>query len=53
MTGRAVRLYDSLTRRIEALEPISPREVGIYTCGPTVYQYAHIGNLRSFLFAMS
>jgi ATP/maltotriose-dependent transcriptional regulator MalT len=36
MTGRAVRLYNSLTRRIEALEPISSREVGIYTCGPTV-----------------
>ncbi len=51
MTSPAVRLYNSLTRRIEPLEPISPPEVGIYTCGPTVYQYAHIGNLRSFLFA--
>jgi hypothetical protein len=51
MTGRAVRLYNSLTRRIESLEPVSPRDVGIYTCGPTVYQYAHVGNLRSFLSA--
>jgi cysteinyl-tRNA synthetase len=46
-----VRLYNSLTRRIEPLEPIAPGEVTIYTCGPTVYRYAHIGNMRSFLFA--
>jgi cysteinyl-tRNA synthetase len=46
-----VRLYNSLTRTVEPLEPHVPGEVGIYTCGPTVYRYAHIGNLRSFLFA--
>ncbi|MGH2427381.1 MAG: cysteine--tRNA ligase [Candidatus Limnocylindria bacterium] len=46
-----VRLHNSLTRRTEALEPITPGRVTIYTCGPTVYRYAHIGNLRSFLFA--
>jgi cysteinyl-tRNA synthetase len=46
-----VRLHNSLTRRAEPLEPIAPGHVGIYTCGPTVYRYAHIGNLRSFLFA--
>ena len=45
-----VRLYNSLTRRVETLEPHQPGRVGIYTCGPTVYRYAHIGNLRSFLF---
>src|SRR6478736_3016645 len=46
-----VRLYNSLTRSVEAFEPHSPGFAGIYTCGPTVYRYAHIGNLRSFLFA--
>ena len=46
-----VRLYNSLTRQIESLEPVAPGQITIYTCGPTVYQYAHIGNMRSFLFA--
>ena len=46
-----VRLYNSLTRSVEAFEPHTPGIAGIYTCGPTVYRYAHIGNLRSFLFA--
>jgi cysteinyl-tRNA synthetase len=48
---RPVRLYNSLTRTVEPLIPHTPGFVGIYTCGPTVYRYAHIGNLRSFLFA--
>jgi cysteinyl-tRNA synthetase len=53
MTGPLpqMRLHNSLTRRVEPLEPVSPGVVSIYTCGPTVYRYAHIGNLRSFLFA--
>ncbi|MEK6192085.1 MAG: cysteine--tRNA ligase [Chloroflexota bacterium] len=46
-----VRLYNSLTRRVKPLEPIASGQVSIYTCGPTVYRYAHIGNMRSFLFA--
>jgi cysteinyl-tRNA synthetase len=46
-----VRLHSSLSRELETLEPVVPGRVGIYTCGPTVYRYAHIGNLRSFLFA--
>ncbi len=46
-----MRLHNSLTRRVDPLEPLSPARVTIYTCGPTVYRYAHIGNLRSFLFA--
>jgi cysteinyl-tRNA synthetase len=45
-----VRLYNSLTRKVEPLEPISPGRVTIYTCGSTVYRYAHIGNLRTYLF---
>ena len=47
---RPVRLYNSLSRAIEPLVPHETGRVGIYTCGPTVYRYAHIGNLRSFLF---
>jgi cysteinyl-tRNA synthetase len=45
-----IQLYNSLSRRVEPLEPHVPGRVGIYTCGPTVYRYAHIGNVRSFLF---
>ncbi|MBI5165475.1 MAG: cysteine--tRNA ligase [Magnetospirillum sp.] len=39
-------LYNTLTRRKEAFEPIDPRHVGMYVCGPTVYDRAHIGNAR-------
>jgi cysteinyl-tRNA synthetase len=45
-----VRLHNSLTRRPDVLEPIEPGRVSIYTCGSTVYKYAHIGNLRTYLF---
>jgi len=45
-----IRLHNSLTRRVEVLEPIEAGKVGIYTCGSTVYKYAHIGNLRTYLF---
>jgi cysteinyl-tRNA synthetase len=45
-----IRLHNSLTRRVEPLEPLEPGRVGIYTCGSTVYKYAHIGNLRTYLF---
>ena len=45
-----IRLYNSLTRSVEVLEPIVPGRVTIYTCGSTVYRYAHIGNLRTYLF---
>jgi cysteinyl-tRNA synthetase len=43
-------LYNTLTRVKEKFEPITPGKVGLYTCGPTVYNFAHIGNLRTFLF---
>jgi cysteinyl-tRNA synthetase len=46
-----LRLRDTLTRRIKAVEPLEPGRVRIYTCGPTVYRYAHVGNLRSNLLA--
>ncbi len=45
-----MRLHNSLTRRTEPFEPITPGLVTIYTCGSTVYRYAHIGNLRTYLF---
>lgn len=45
-----VKLFNALTRRTEVLKPIRPPQVGIYTCGPTVYQFAHIGNLRTYIF---
>lgn len=43
-------LYNTLTRQKEEFTPIRPGEVGLYTCGPTVYNYAHIGNLRTYIF---
>lgn len=45
-----LRLYDTYTRSIRKFEPLHPPEVGMYTCGPTVYDYAHIGNLRTYIF---
>ncbi len=42
--------YNTLGRRLEPLAPLRPGEVRLYTCGPTVYDHVHIGNLRTFLF---
>jgi len=49
--GLGPRFYNTLTRRIEPLEPLRPGEVRMYNCGPTVYQAPSIGNYRAFLFA--
>lgn len=46
----AVRLHNTLSRKTEDFKPIKKNQVGLYTCGPTVYNFAHIGNLRSFVF---
>lgn len=43
------KLYNTLTRKVEEFAPLNPPKVGMYTCGPTVYDYMHIGNLRTFL----
>ena len=45
-----ILLHNTLTNRLEPLEPLHPGEVRIYTCGPTVYDFAHIGNFRTFMF---
>jgi cysteinyl-tRNA synthetase len=45
-----VKFFNTLTRQKEEFAPLNPPRVGMYTCGPTVYNYAHIGNLRAFMF---
>jgi cysteinyl-tRNA synthetase len=45
-----LKLYNTLTRTKEIFQPLKAGEVKMYTCGPTVYNYAHIGNLRSYVF---
>ncbi len=49
-TKSGIFLFNTLTRQKEEFTPITSGKVGIYTCGPTVYDYAHIGNFRAFLF---
>jgi len=45
-----MRIYNTLTRKLEEFHPMDEQEVRMYSCGPTVYGYAHIGNLRAYLF---
>lgn len=47
----ALKFYNTLTKEKDIFTSIDPKEVRMYTCGPTVYNYTHIGNLRSFFFA--
>ncbi len=46
-----LRFYNTLSRQKENFAPLQPPTVGLYSCGPTVYNYAHIGNLRSYVFS--
>jgi len=46
----ALRFYNTLTQQLEEFKPLHDTVVRMYTCGPTVYNYAHIGNFRSFVF---
>jgi cysteinyl-tRNA synthetase len=46
----SLHLYNTLTRAVDPFTPLTPGRVSMYTCGPTVYNYAHIGNFRTFLF---
>lgn len=45
-----LQLFDTYERKVRPFEPLTPGKVGIYACGPTVYNFAHIGNLRTYLF---
>ena len=47
---KTIRLYNTLTRSKDVFRPIDPPRVKIYTCGLTVYDYAHVGNLRTYVF---
>jgi cysteinyl-tRNA synthetase len=51
MSAAPLRLFNSLTRQLETFEPVNPGEARVYTCGPTVYNYQHIGNMRAYVFA--
>src|SRR5437879_2740296 len=46
----SLRLYNTLTQQVEPFSPAESNIVKMYTCGPTVYNYAHVGNLRTFAF---
>ena len=45
-----IKLYNTLTRKKENFKPIKKGLAGLYSCGPTVYHFAHIGNLRTYIF---
>ena len=44
-----MRLYDSLSRQVQEVVPVEDDRVKMYSCGPTVYRYIHVGNMRSFM----
>jgi len=46
----ALKLYNTLGRKKQVFKPLRDKEVGLYTCGPTVYWFAHIGNMRTYIF---
>ncbi len=51
MDDKSFRIYNTLARSVEPIEPMEEKHLRFYACGPTVYSYAHIGNFRSFLTA--
>lgn len=51
MPGAPLVVFNSLGRRLEEFQPIEPGRVRMYSCGPTVYSYQHLGNLRTYVFA--
>jgi len=46
-----LKLYNTLSKQVEEFVPLNPPNVGMYICGPTVYDYFHIGNARTFIMA--
>ena len=51
MSNAPFMLFNSLTRQLEEFQPVHDGEARVYTCGPTVYNYPHIGNMRAYVFA--
>ncbi len=51
MTDTPLKLFNSLTRALETFTPVHDGEARVYSCGPTVYNYPHIGNMRAYVFA--
>ncbi len=51
MAETALKLFNSLTRSLEEFKPVHEGEARVYSCGPTVYNYPHIGNMRAYVFA--
>ncbi len=51
MTDTPLKLFNSLTRQLEEFQPVHAGEARVYSCGPTVYNYQHIGNMRAYVFA--
>jgi len=49
MSPQPLKIYNTLSRKKDLFEPLSPPYVGLYVCGPTVYNYVHLGNVRTFL----
>jgi cysteinyl-tRNA synthetase len=45
-----IRFYNTLSGKVEEFKPVRAGQVGLYTCGPTVYDYPHIGNYRAYIF---
>jgi len=45
-----IRFYNTLSNQLETFNSIEKGKMGVYTCGPTVYDFAHIGNFRSYVF---
>jgi cysteinyl-tRNA synthetase len=50
-SGAPLKLFNSLTRKLEEFQPVHLGEARVYSCGPTVYNYPHIGNMRAYVFA--
>ncbi len=51
MSDTSLKLFNRLNRQMETFVPVHPGEARVYTCGPTVYNYQHIGNMRAYVFA--
>jgi len=51
MSQKKIKLFNTMGRELQEFSPIHNDHVGLYSCGPTVYNYAHIGNLRAYVFA--